>query len=64
MKKIFVLFVLFGLLSQQLVFAQTPKTDKNAEKWIAATLKGMTLREKIGQMVMVRMSGEFTNLGS
>ncbi|HZH33571.1 MAG TPA: glycoside hydrolase family 3 N-terminal domain-containing protein, partial [Pyrinomonadaceae bacterium] len=46
------------------VFAQTPKTDKNAEKWIAATLKGMTLREKIGQMVMVRMSGEFTNLGS
>jgi len=61
MKKILVLFVTFGLLFQQTVFAQTQKTDKKAENWVEKTLKSLTLREKIGQMVMVRMSGEFQN---
>ena len=64
MKKLFVLFVLFGLISQPLDFAQTQKIDQNAEKWVEQTLKNLSLREKIGQMVMVRMSGEFTNLNS
>ncbi|HEX8198791.1 MAG TPA: glycoside hydrolase family 3 protein [Pyrinomonadaceae bacterium] len=61
MKKILVLFVTFGLLFQQTVFAQTQKPDKKAENWVEKTLKSLTLREKIGQMVMVRMSGEFQN---
>ena len=61
MKKILVLFVTFGLLFQQTVFAQTQKPDRKAENWVEKTLKGLTLREKIGQMVMVRMSGEFQN---
>jgi beta-N-acetylhexosaminidase len=61
MKKILVLFVTFGLLFQQTVFAQTQRTDKKAENWVEKTLKSLTLREKIGQMVMVRMSGEFQN---
>jgi beta-N-acetylhexosaminidase len=61
MKKILVLFVTFGLLFQQTVFAQTQKPDKKAENWVEKTLRNMTLREKIGQMVMVRMSGEFQN---
>ncbi|HEX8567751.1 MAG TPA: glycoside hydrolase family 3 N-terminal domain-containing protein [Pyrinomonadaceae bacterium] len=61
MKKILVLFVTFGLLFQQTVFAQTQKSDKKAETWVEKTLKSLTLREKIGQMVMVRMSGEFQN---
>jgi beta-N-acetylhexosaminidase len=61
MKKILVLFVAFGLLFQQTVLAQTQKPDKKAESWIEKALRNMTLREKIGQMVMVRMSGEFQN---
>ncbi|HEX8264635.1 MAG TPA: glycoside hydrolase family 3 N-terminal domain-containing protein [Pyrinomonadaceae bacterium] len=61
MKKILVLFVTFGLLFQQTVLAQTQKPDKKAENWVEKTLKSLTLREKIGQMVMVRMSGEFQN---
>ncbi|MCA1624247.1 MAG: glycoside hydrolase family 3 protein [Acidobacteria bacterium] len=64
MRKLFVLFVLFGLISQQFAFSQTQKPDRKAEKWVAQTLKNLTLREKIGQMVMVRMSGEFANLNS
>ncbi|HEX8395928.1 MAG TPA: glycoside hydrolase family 3 N-terminal domain-containing protein [Pyrinomonadaceae bacterium] len=61
MKKILVLFVTFGLLFQQTVLAQTQKPDKKAENWVEKTLKSLTLREKIGQVVMVRMSGEFQN---
>ncbi|HRH43413.1 MAG TPA: glycoside hydrolase family 3 N-terminal domain-containing protein [Pyrinomonadaceae bacterium] len=41
------------------VFAQ--KIDKKADKWVEQTLKSMSLREKIGQMINMRMSGEFAN---
>ncbi|MDQ4123598.1 MAG: glycoside hydrolase family 3 protein [Acidobacteriota bacterium] len=61
MKKILVLFIIFGLLGQQPFFAQTQKADRKAENWVEKTLKSLTLREKIGQMVMARMSGEFQN---
>ncbi len=50
--------------STQIVFAQTQTIDKNGEKWVEQTLKSLTLREKIGQMVIVGMSGEFTNTTS
>lgn len=61
MKKIVALFIILTI-SSQIVFAQ--KADKKAEKWIEKTLKSLTLREKIGQMINFRMSGEFANLNS
>lgn len=42
-----------------MIFAQ--KVDEKQTKWVEETLKQLSLREKIGQMIMVRMSGEFMN---
>ncbi len=64
MKKVLISLLTIALFSAQIVFAQTQKPDKNAEKWVEQTLKSLTLREKIGQMVVVGMSGEFTNTTS
>lgn len=61
MKKVLISLLTIALLSAQIVFAQTQKPDKKAEKWIEQTLKSLTVREKIGQMVIVGMSGEFAN---
>ena len=69
MKKALVWLILFGSFTQQLIFAQTQKqtqrqtqkADKKSQDWIEKTLKTMTLRDKIGQMVFVRMSGEYAN---
>jgi len=63
MKKLFIPLVFLVLLSQQMVFAQT-KIDKTGEAWVEKTLKSLTLREKIGQMMMMSFSGEFNNFGS
>lgn len=35
-----------------------------ADKWVEKTLKGMTLREKVGQMIVVPFSGYFLNRNS
>jgi len=35
-----------------------------ADKWVEKTLKGMTLREKVGQMMVVPFSGYFLNRNS
>jgi beta-N-acetylhexosaminidase len=40
------------------------KTDKKQDRWVEKTLKAMTLREKIGQMINVRLMGDFTNFQS
>jgi len=40
------------------------KQDKKRDKWVEKTLRSLTLREKIGQMINMRMSGEFANLSS
>ncbi len=65
MKKLFVFLLLFGLFSGQIIFAQkTPKADKAAEKWVETTLKSLTLREKIGQMIIVPFNAEFANFDS
>lgn len=63
MKILTVWIVLFGLISSQFVFGQNQKVkdDKKATQWVEKTLKSLNLREKIGQMVMVRMIGEFQN---
>ena len=65
MKKFFIYLLLFGFFSGQINFAQkTPKADKTADKWVEATLKNMTLREKIGQMIIVPFNAEFVNFDS
>jgi beta-N-acetylhexosaminidase len=56
------LFLSFANLS----FAQQSKTQssKAESTWIESTLKKLSLREKIGQMIVVRVGGEFTNFNS
>jgi beta-N-acetylhexosaminidase len=61
MKKLIILFVIVSLFSQVL-FAQ--KADKKSETWVEKTLKSLTLRQKIGQMINFRLSGEFSNIES
>ena len=61
MKKPFILLTLIVLISQQFAFAQTAKFDNAGKIWVEKALKSMTLREKIGQMMMMALSGEFTN---
>ena len=64
MKKLFVLFVLIITIISPVVFAQTPKTAENAERWVAETLINLALRERIGQMIVVPLNAEFTNTNS
>lgn len=59
--KILAIAVLAALLSQ---FSFAQKADGRQRSWVEKTLKSLTLREKIGQMINMRMSGEFANLSS
>lgn len=61
MKKLISLIIILTI-SSQFIFAQ--KVDKKSEKWVEKTLKSLTLREKVGQMINFRMSGEFSNINS
>jgi beta-N-acetylhexosaminidase len=61
MKHFFALLILTILLSQQLVFAQT-KIDKAGEDWVEKTLRSMTLREKLGQMIVTGVLGDYKNV--
>ena len=63
MKKLFISLSLLIFLFQQMIFAQT-KIDRAGEAWVDKTLKSLTLREKIGQMMMMSISGEFNNFES
>ena len=40
------------------------KRPSAQDRWVERTLKSLTLRQKIGQMINVRMSGEFSHLSS
>jgi beta-N-acetylhexosaminidase len=62
MKKFLILFLVVSIFSAQFVFAQN--SDRKQNDWVEKTLKSLSLREKIGQMINVRMSGEFANLAS
>jgi beta-N-acetylhexosaminidase len=62
MKKLTVLFLIAFIFGSQLTFAQN--ADKKQADWVEKTLKSLSLREKIGQMINVRMSGEFANMSS
>ncbi len=61
MKKLFILFALLIFVGQQMIFAQT-KIDKSGEDWVEKTLKSMTLREKIGQMIVTGVLGDYKNV--
>ncbi len=63
MKKLLISFTLLILLSQNAVFAQT-KVDKASDVRVEKTLKSMTLREKIGQMIVMPLNAEFGNVES
>lgn len=54
------LLIIFFCL--QFGFAQ--KTDKIQEKWVEKTLKSLTLREKIGQMINLPLNADFANVNS
>ena len=62
MKKFLVLHLIVLLLGSQLLFAQ--KIDKKQSELVEKTLRSMTLREKIGQMIVMPLSGEFANVNS
>jgi beta-glucosidase-like glycosyl hydrolase len=66
MTKIFLFLTLISSFSQQYIFAQNrmPKKTEAQTIWVENTLKSLTLRERIGQMMIVPLSGEFTNTGS
>jgi len=67
MKKVFVLFALFVLQLAPLgVFAQikSPENERAQTIWVEETIKNLTLRERIGQMIIVPLNGEFTNVNS
>jgi beta-N-acetylhexosaminidase len=61
MKKLIAL-VLFAAIAAPGTVAG--KIEKDGSKWVESTLRSLTLREKIGQMINMRMSGEFANLAS
>ena len=61
MKKLFISLTLIVLLSQQIIFAQT-KIDRAGDVWVEKTLKSMTLREKIGQMIVTGVLGDYKNV--
>ena len=61
MKHFFASFILAVLLSQQMIFAQT-KSSQADENWVENTVASMTLREKIGQMIVTGVLGDYKNV--
>ncbi len=64
MKRFFIFFVLTIVAIQQIAVAQTRRTVVIKPTRIEQILKKMTLREKIGQMIVMPLSGEFGNVNS
>ena len=58
------LLSLFLLLLFCLQIGLSQKVDKNQEKWVEKTLKSLTLREKIGQMINIPLNADYANVGS
>ncbi len=61
MKKLFVIFTLLVIIVPQTIFAQT-QINKAGEVWVEKTLKSLTLREKIGQMIVTGVLGDYKNV--
>jgi beta-N-acetylhexosaminidase len=51
-------FALLGPLQK------TAEANSDEAKWVDRTLKSLSLRERIGQMIVVSVTGEFTNASS
>jgi beta-N-acetylhexosaminidase len=64
MKRLVILLALISISSPHFVFSQTRQVDKKADEWVNKTLRDMTLREKIGQMINVAMNAEYANFNS
>lgn len=62
MKYFIILLIFISLASQNAVFAQPRKIDKKGEEWVEKTLKSLTLREKIGQMIVTGVLGDYKNV--
>ena len=62
MKKSAVLILVLAMCFSAL--GQTQKTAKNQANTIEQIIKKMTLREKIGQMIVMPLNGEFGNVNS
>lgn len=56
-----VVIVVFLLFSN---FAVAQKADKNSAKYVEQTLRKLSLRQKIGQMINFRVNGDFVNFNS
>ncbi len=55
------LLIFNSFLTSQEKYFQLTESEK---EWVEKTLKGMTLDEKIGQLIMIPFSGRFVNLKS
>ncbi|HEY0657434.1 MAG TPA: glycoside hydrolase family 3 N-terminal domain-containing protein, partial [Pyrinomonadaceae bacterium] len=64
MKKVLAALFITVISVGQFALAQVKKTDASQSEWVAETLKKMTLREKIGQMMVMPLNGEFANVNS
>lgn len=63
MKRLPALFLTAFIVISQISFAQQQPSNAS-QNWVEETLKKLSLREKIGQMIMMRISGEFVNFDS
>ena len=61
MKKLLAVFALLITIVPQMIFAQT-KIDRAGDVWVKKTLESMTLREKIGQMIVTGVLGDYKNV--
>ena len=65
--KLFPSVLCAAVVAGTVLLAQSPKApapDKDAEKWVQATLKKMTLDEKVGQMLVTSFQSNYTSTDS
>ncbi len=58
------LSVCLACLASALLLAQPQRLDKDAEKWVQATLRKMSLDEKVGQMLVSSFQSSFLSTDS
>lgn len=63
MKYLSILLICFATYGSVPIFAQQ-KIDRRGRIWVEKTIRALSLREKIGQMIMMPLNVEFTNMGS
>src|SRR5687767_13714973 len=59
------LTLVMGLATAGALVAQAPRSlDREAERWVQATLKKMTVEEKVGQMIVSSFQSNFMSTDS